>query len=208
MSLAIFLEQLFDSGRVTVGEQLASDPMPPAELDGILRRLDEQYRRQLPAGWPPLDMPWARYGAVTLYRACQLLVFRKYDAAAVEGAIAWPPPRPNPAEHASVDLVLHFLPDVIRLARAAAPEDVLVKRLLGLAQRWPLSSVGIADIGPVDALPLAADKVVWRLYIDRILVAGDRSRLGDERVREAVRESVGAFPELAGELSGELSNLS
>jgi hypothetical protein len=34
------------------------------------------------------------------------------------------------------------------------------------------------------------------LYVDRVIACGDISRLGDARVREAVRQAVGLFPGL------------
>ena len=206
MSIAASIRQILETGRITVAKSAASTS-EGEELTELLREADRRSRQQLPAHWPPLDLDAARYGAETIYRSCQFLVYRDYDAAAVQAGIVIPPPRPNPAEHASVDLVLRFLPDVVRLARAAAPADVLVTRLLELGRRWPLSSVGISGVGDVDVRPLAEHPAVWRHYIDRVIARGDELRLADAQVREAVRESIGAFPELAGALSNAVTSI-
>lgn len=199
-ALSLFLRDLFEHGRVTVDEELRQ---PAAFLDQVaeqLQSLDLEARLHLPRGWPAFDEPAACYGAVVLYRACQFLTFRHLPPQAIAELIVVPSPRPNPAEHASVDLVLRFLPDMVRLARSAASEDPLVVRLLELARRWPLSSVGIQDLGEVDPAPLLVDRATERVYIDRILATGDRSRLSHPRVRMGVRAAVGSYPELAGRL--------
>ena len=198
---AIFLRDLFDHGRVSVEESLDLPEEALAELQPLLEDLDRAARSGLPRGWPPLEMPAACYGAVTLYQACQFLANRHHPPEAIGARIVIPPPRPNPVEHASVDLVMRFLPDAVRLARSAASEDPLVTRLLELGRRWPLSSVGIAGLGEVDAGPIFEHPVVARVYIDRIIASGDRTRMNDPRAREGVRAAVGGF---AGELAGGL----
>jgi hypothetical protein len=42
------------------------------------------------------------------------------------------------------------------------------------------------------------------LYADRVLAARDATRLGDDRVKEALRRAVGLHPALAGEWRGTL----
>jgi hypothetical protein len=205
MAFVPFVRQLFDNGHVQVASMDAGTADDTAELAETLASLDALRRRQLPSGLPPFDATAAVYGARALYGACQLLTFRDFTEADLAGAIAIPPARPNPVEHFSVDLLMQFLPDVVRLAKAAAPQDPLVARLLELGRRWPLSSVGIANIGRVDASPLKENSALWRLYPDRVLATGDSAQLADSDVRDAIRASIGAYPELAGLLANALA---
>lgn len=200
MSLGRFLTQMFESGRVTVAAPDERWEEDDAELHDTLGGYAAILRRSQPAGLPQLDLEAATYGARTLYRACQLLAYRDLDERCVTEWIDIPPLRANPAEHWSVDLVLHLLPDVVRLARAAASEDPLVHRLLQLGRRWPLSSVGIAGLGEVDIEPLRTHAALWLVYLDRVHAQADAARLEDERVRNSFDALWGAYPELAGAL--------
>jgi hypothetical protein len=202
MSITHFLLQLFEHGRVTVSSTGADEDT--SELHRILEEYNTLYRSQLPAGLPAFDLKAAIYGAVTLHRACQFLAYRDFTKEDIHAAIAIGPVAANPAEHLSVDLTMRFLPDVVRLATAAAPDDPLVNRLLELGRCWPLSSVGIAKVVNVDVTPLINDPGVFRLYVDRVLSKADASRLAERRVREAIAVAVGAFPELAGSLARKL----
>jgi hypothetical protein len=199
------VRQLFDHGHVQVTSAGPGAVEDVAELTDALASFDALRRSQLPSGLPAFDATAAAYGARTLYAACQLLAFRNFTAADIDRAIVIPPCRPNPAEDFSVDLVMQFLPDVLRLAKAAAPQDPLVLRLLDLGRRWPLSSVGIANIGHVDSSRLKQNPALWRRYLDRVLATGDSPRLGDCVVRRAIEAAIGAYPELAGPLAKSLA---
>ena len=208
MPLLPFLRQLFDHGRVTVeeaGEVQTDDP----QLTELLLGLDQSYRQQLPRALPPLSLPAALFGALLLYRAAQVLAYRQIPVNSLQQAVSGGPQELGAGEQVSVDLCLHFLPDLVRLARAAANDDPLVECLLDLAARWPLSSVGIAGVkltaqGQARVQALAQDPAAWRLYVDRVLHTSDASRLTDPATKTAVRAAVGAFPQLAGKLTKEL----
>jgi hypothetical protein len=65
---------------------------------------------------------------------------------------------------------------------------------------WPLSSVGIADLGPLDddaVAVIAGDEGLRRLYVDRILRHDDAKRVEDPRIARAVAAAVGEHREFA-----------
>jgi hypothetical protein len=65
---------------------------------------------------------------------------------------------------------------------------------------WPLSSVGIADLGPLDddaVAVIAGDEGLRRLYVDRILRHDDAVRVQDPRIARAVAAAVGEHREFA-----------
>ena len=105
-----------------------------------------------------------------------------------------PPERPptdnGPAVQYSVDVMMRFLPDLIRHASAVPREDPLMVTLYGWAADWPLSSVGVPLDRPVDAAAvesIVSDRALLTLYVDRIVARKDLSRLSHPSVVEAIR---------------------
>jgi hypothetical protein len=214
--LCAFLEFLFETGRVTVsdvsdGETPAgTDPTEWPETAGCLARFEATWRTGLAFDAPGLDLPAAVWGAVVLHRAVQCLVFRDRGPEEVAAALSAPGPEPpSPAVVYSVvysvDLALRFLPDVGRLARAAAPDDPLVSRLLALGRDWPLSSVGVAGVDGVSVESFIDDRCLRALYVDRVLGTEDVGRLRDARVREAARAALGEFADLSPRVAAALA---
>ncbi len=205
MGLCSFLSALFADGRVRVTNVDGSLDEPSDQADGLLVEFEGEYRLDLPGDPPPLSLPAARYGAGMLYRACRFLVYRDIEPEVIRHELGRAVDQSlDPSVHYSVDLTLRFLPDTIRLARAAATEDPLVEQLVHLANQWPLSAVGIegAVAGCVDSL--VADPCLLQLYVDRIIARQDVKRLVDERVKAAATQAIGAFAELAPEIAAAL----
>jgi hypothetical protein len=133
------------------------------------------------------------------------VVNRDANETDVRAALADPRPGPTATAHYSVDLVFRFLPDLIALARRVSQDDPLVEALRNLIAPWPLASVGMSDIPVADIEPIIGHPCLRQLYVDRILARGDVARLDDPRVQEAVREALGACPELAPAISAKLA---
>jgi hypothetical protein len=207
MSLPTFLQNLLSTGRVRVGMTAAAAEEELREADAVLARFEPEYRRDLPGEPPPLHAPAARWAAVKLCDACRFVVFRDLGEEQMERLAATPSFVGEPASiHYSVDLTFRYLPDVIRQTRAAAEEDPLVQHLLAQAQRWPLSSVGVAGVEKVRIDEFVGHACLLRMYVDRILARRDNARMEDPRVREAVKEAVGMFRELAPAIEWERLN--
>lgn len=188
--------------------------MPPlADIDArerdaagsVLMEAERQYRRELPGAPPPLEIESARWAAVAFFRACQFVVFRDLGEDQIDQALQLDcPAGDSPETHYSVDLTFRYLPDLLRLASRPSEGDPLVHRLRGWAARWPLSSVGIANVGPTSVGAIVGHPGLLSLYADRVLARCDASRLRNPRVRECVRELLGAFHELAPSLAAAL----
>ncbi|MFN8827882.1 MAG: hypothetical protein ACK501_23185, partial [Planctomycetota bacterium] len=149
MDLGTFLLRLQGSGDVAVGREL---PPPPGDAQRVRADVDDVIRIDGPAGLPPFDATAARWAAERLYAACSLYVHRDLDAADVEAQFQAPCPsdRGLAATHLAVDLTFRHLGELLAQARGVAPGDPLVVALRRFACAWPLSSVGIADLGPLD----------------------------------------------------------
>jgi len=199
MDLGTFLLRLQGSGDVAVGREL---PPPPGDALRVLADVDEVIRIDGPAGLPPFDVTAARWAAERLYAACSLFVHRDLGAADVEAQFTLPCPsdRGLAATHLAVDLTFRHLGELLSQARGVAPGDPLVVALRRFACAWPLSSVGIADLGPLDddaVAVIAGDEGLRRLYVDRILRHDDAKRVQDPRIARAVAAAVGEHREFA-----------
>lgn len=206
---ARYVRSLIEGERLCVGGPEALAAAVVTGADDALAALDAAARVDAPADAPLLSLPAARWGAATLYKACQLLVHRELASI---GFGPPPPLEPGPRAAAaaawSCDLALRHLPDVLIMARRAAPADPLVAALLDLARRFPLSSIGIAGLdGRLELDGILADPCLGRLYVERVIARSDRSRFADPRVVEAIRTALGAHaglaPEIAAALAGE-----
>lgn len=196
-TLAAFLDSLFSEGRVRVAPPADIGPRELADADVVLMETERRYRRGLPGTPPPLAIESARWAAVVFFRACQFVVFRDLGEDQLDQALQPNcPDDDSPATHYSVDLTFQYLPDLLKLAQKPSEDDPLVKRLRDWADRWPLSSVGIADVSPIAVDAIVGHPSLLSLYVDRILARSDDSRLVDSRIRRRAMESVGAFPEL------------
>jgi hypothetical protein len=201
MDLTAFLTQLAEAGVAVVSNDAAVD----GSVHDITHTWDAAQRANLPGIAPEFIPEAAEWAAQRLYRACQALVCREMPPAEMMKMLREPCLHPaSPAVDYSVDLVFRFLPDLLTIARRVSPNDPLVEELLTLGRGWPLSSVGMEGVGAVDASRLLADPCLRQLYVDRILLAGDTSRLSDDAVRAAARAALGAYPELAPALASTL----
>lgn len=202
-----FLKDLLEGRQVRV-----SDPQPISqeakdEAVSLLSDFELEYRVTLPGDPPAFDSTAAAWSASALYTASSLLVYRDRGKEVVDKLLDMDPPdRNNTAAHYAVDLTMRFLPDLLKLAKSAATDDPLVERLKLWAVAWPLSSVGIDAVGPVDATPLRSSPTLMLLYVDRVMMTGDHSRLDDPAVAEAVGAALGDYPELCPSLAKELAN--
>lgn len=211
MEFAAFLEDLLWEGRVRVGKPREPGAQDMQRAEGVLVQFESHYRRDLPGEPPPLDVAAAKWAGLRLWHACQLIAFRDLGTETFASLLENPLDPPNGPSEAvsqqySVDLVFRFLPDVHRQARSAAQQDPLVEHLDRWAQQWPLSSVGLPSLAPdVEAL-IVTHTCLRRLYVDRILACRAKDRLANPCVREAVREALGMYSELAPDLASELGS--
>jgi hypothetical protein len=191
-----FLRQLFEDGVITLA---AGAPEEDEDaVDATLSDAEARHRLNLPGEPPAWDSAVGRWASRLLYDACRALVHREIESEEVARTLSTPPPsHGTPSAHYSADVPFRALPDVLRLARGVSPDDPLTIRLLDVARTWPLSSVGVAHLGPLDITGFIDDLSLRRTYVQRIVHHNDFDRLDDERVRLEVRSLLGAYPSLA-----------
>lgn len=205
--MASFLKSLISDGNARVN----SEPAPPmdAEARRLLVQAELAARQELSGEAPDFRLDVGDWSAALLYSGCRFVVCRDVPAAEIARVLKTPCPQArSPEVEWSADILLRHLPEVYRHARHLSPGDPLLTELTSLGREWPLSSVGLPGVGPVDAAPLLSHPVLARLYVDRVIKRSDLSRLSDPDTREAVKAALGAHPELAPEVSRHLASSS
>lgn len=192
MELSTFLQDLFTHGDVAIEPRIQpfSDEDEQA-ADALLKQCYDLDVPDMPHTAPAFDSAAARWGAFYLYRSVQAVALRDLDDASLANLLAdYTGPRTAAALY-SADLCLRYLRDLAWLAKGLAPDDILLTYLQRIAQRWPLSTVGMAVESDVDLDPLWAHPSLQQAYIDRVIRARDKTALRHAQVREAVQASLG-----------------
>lgn len=204
-----FYTALLSDGRLRLRSEA---PASTDEMEAATEFLLQQERtgRRSLAGRPPAaERNAVSWAAGAFYRAAQFLVYRDLNEDALKRDLSVPCPEPgSPAVCYAVDLSFRFLPELIRLARAASESDPLTKRLMTWAGEWPLSSVGVKGVSDVVIDVFIDDASMRALYLDRIIATDDIERLEDPRMRDAARRALGAYPELAPKIAAALDPIS
>jgi hypothetical protein len=208
MELSQFLNSLFEGGRLQVPPLAEVSENEVAIAKKALRETEALYRLSLPENPPALDLDAACRASITLYRACQFVVYRDIETSIIEHELGLSLSTEESASvHYSVDLVFRYLPDVRRFAASASRNDPLAASIERLAAKWPLSSVGMPGIESLNIDPLSNNPCLMQMYVDRILERNDTSRLGDARVRSAIKRSLGMQTQLSPTISTAILNL-
>lgn len=201
-----FIQQLTIDGVVRLhGPERATQTEISAAAAWVLD-YEPELRQHWPWTPPACDRAAIERTIENLYRASQLAVFRELGPEEISQLDPQLAVTNDSAEVVySVDLVLRFLPDLMRIVRGMNPEDPLLGVLNGWGVLWPLSSVGIPDLKISSIEPILSTPCLSQLYIDRVIETGAVDRLSDLRVSERVRGAIGAFPELSPKLYRHLN---
>jgi len=201
--LAFFLKSLGEEGRAVISSQPLAEGCPDAL--NVLRQMDERSRNDLALELPAFSPEAALWGARLFYQLCGFVVGRDISEEQIQAACAVPCPEPRcPRTDWSVDLTLHHLPKLFRLANQLSNADPLVLQMKQVAAAWPLSSAGIVSLGNILLDSFAADAALRRLYADRIIATADTTRLGDQQMDELLRADLGAHHDLAPMIAAKL----
>jgi hypothetical protein len=141
--LARFFHELLRDGHMVLRELPATDPA--GDLALVLRAAYETYRLEIAGPAPAFDEPTALAAARVVYDAGWALVSQRLPVIELEKRLRMPGVPRTAAQHLSADLLLRYLPQVRRRARARDPADPFPAILEKVLRQWPLSGV-LADI--------------------------------------------------------------
>jgi hypothetical protein len=169
-----FLTQLLDEGKIVF--RSAKPPQDrPTERD-VATIADAFATSARSVAGPPLafDAPTACEAAELVRQASWALVNREERVADLRRRLRMTTAATTPAQHLSADLLLRYLPQIVRRARALDATDPLIEILGDLLRRWPLSGV-LSDVeeGPLVAAEFGGHPGLLLLYAER-LSANDR----------------------------------
>jgi hypothetical protein len=169
--LETFLAELFSNGRIAFREPPVPAVPGEASVEAV-RRIEEAYSayRLDIAGAPiVLDVGVACAAAEVLRQASWALVCHHDRVEDLARRLTMPRAPATPADHLSADLLLRYLPQVHRRARALNPSDPLVRLIGRVLQQWPLSGV-LAGLDEEPAVPLhfGGHEGLMLLYAERL----------------------------------------
>lgn len=196
------IEHLFVDGAVRVeGDELTREDEVDAAADWA-EEAERTIREHWPLAPPEVDRPALKWAIRQFHGAAQLAVFRQLGPEEVAKRLGDDFVGEGDAAAAaySVDIVLRFLPDLVRIVKGMNPDDPLLAQLRKWGERWPLSSVGIPGLTVSEIEPILANRCLSMMYVDRIIEADAVERLHHPQLRELVRGAVGAYPELSPKL--------
>jgi len=193
-----FLEQLLETGTVSIETPDRPSDQEVKQGVEILEQFDHGWRLEWAATAPNFAPASASWASESLYRACQLLVFRDLPVEPPLVAVC-PDSNDQARQHYNVDLTFRFLPQLWRFNQREAENDPLTEIIRGWCFRWPLSSVGAVNLTGADMFLAGSESdptdqsvpdspfpihEFWshpslaQGYVDRIIEHKDRSRCG------------------------------
>jgi hypothetical protein len=168
-SFSTFLENLFTQGAVVLTERPSIDQTERQKAADLLALYYADYRLEVAGPLISFDEAMALSAAERVWFACWFLVERSEEPAEMEKCLTLPEPPTTASRHLSADLLLRFLPQVYRRARALDGADLLTGWLSQLLRLWPLSGV-LADLeqGPLNPVVLDHHPGLLLLYAERL----------------------------------------
>lgn len=169
-----FLAELLDEGRIAfrTGDALGTGP----SADDLARLAGAFARASLSLAGPAVGFePGIAWEAAELVRgAAWALVDRGERPEALRKGLRMSGKPTTASQHFSADLLLRYLPQILRRVRALDPADPLAEILIETLRRWPLSGV-LSDIEepPIGPLDFDGHPGLMLLYAER-LAANDR----------------------------------
>ena len=199
MTLTHFLTHLVEEGHAYMDNDI--QPFDAIDLQNAADFLQTVYQNDcldMPDRPPQYLAAAALWAAQFFYRAVQCTVLRNLEAVTVKELLKPYPETsyseaPSPEAIYAVDLTFRHLPDLFKLAKGLAPDDILVTILRENAVLWNFSSVGM-DVGADITYARALAHPSLRLaYIDRIIQAKDIKRVNSDAIRELVETALGDY---------------
>jgi hypothetical protein len=167
--LSEFIQNLLRDGVVRFQDRPSNSAKDYSDAVLLLERAFASHRLEVAGPTIPFDAAVALAATELVCWACWFLVSRTELESELTQRLRMPAVPSIPAHHLSADLMLRYLPQVHRRARALYPTDPLHKILAGVLREWPLSGV-LSEVaeGPTVALDLNSHSGLWMLYAERL----------------------------------------
>jgi hypothetical protein len=186
-SLVTFLNRLFQEGEIVFQQRPVPSEAEAGPATALLERLYVNHRLELAGPEIAFDAATALAAAELVRQAAWFLLNHTEPFQELENHVRMPAPPASAAQHLSADLLLRFLPQIHRRARAHAADDLLTRLLATILRQWPLSGV-LSDVeeGPLPSLELISHPGLLLLYAERLARHEKPAWVPEGRPREYV----------------------
>jgi hypothetical protein len=163
------VHRLLTEGSVRLREPPSLRPEERESVLALLANAFDDYRLDVAGPLIPFAPTCALRAMELLAWSSWFLLHRSEPDAEVDRCLPVLAAGQTASEHLSADLVLRFLPQVHRRARAVNPQDLLTIRLEETLRRWPLSGV-LADLDnpPLVEISFEQHRGLLLLYAERL----------------------------------------
>jgi hypothetical protein len=193
MELTNFIRQLVNEGTVPVQDLIADFPeADEVETSKLLHKFYQEDILEMPLKAPGFDEAAALWATKYFYTAVQLTVLRDVEETAIHEKLKPYEGDISAAAMYSADLVFRHLPSLLRLAKGLAPADVLVTAIIKTLENWPYSAAGVQLEEIKNEAIIFSDASLKISYLDRLIQAGDRSKIENAGLQEAIFSVAGA----------------
>ena len=169
-----FLAEIFHEGRVVFRSARAPRDRPTERDVSVLAEAFATFALSVAGPTVAFDARTACEAADLVRQAGWALVDREERPADLRRRLRMSAAPTTPANHLSADLLLRYLPQILRRARGLDPTDPLGEILGELLRRWPLSGA-LSDVeeGPLGTTDFGGHPGLLLLYAERV-AAHDR----------------------------------
>jgi hypothetical protein len=183
-----FIEDLLNKGSIRYSERPAAAREPEPEAVALLQNAYMSYRLEVAGPLIPFDAATAQAAAELVRQAGWFLVSHEEPESELEKHIVLPGPASSAAQHLNADLMLRYLPQLHRRARALNADDLLTRKLTTILRQWPLSGV-LSDIEEGPTVPLLFDdhSGLCMMYAERLELHNKPAWLPDGPAMEYIR---------------------
>ncbi len=163
-----FLTQLLDHGQIVFRSAKAPQDGPTEQDMAVLAEAFDTFALSVAGAPIAFDPPTACEAAELVRQSGWALVHREDRLADLKRRLKMTGPPRTASQHLSADLMLRYLPQILKRARGLDPSDPLIELLGGILRRWPLSGV-LSDVeeSPLIALDLGEHPGLLLLYVER-----------------------------------------
>jgi hypothetical protein len=180
-AFADFLTQLLVHGRIAFPAAKAPQDRPSERDVAALSEAFETAALAVAGPRIEFDPRMACAAAELLRQASWALINHDDRVADLKGRLVMPSTPSTPSHHLSADLLLRYLPQVLRRARGLDASDPLVGLIAEVLRRWPLSgALSDVDDPPRTPLDFGGHQGLRLLYAER-LAANDRPHWRPDR---------------------------
>jgi hypothetical protein len=164
-----FLTPLLEHGRIVFRSAKAPTDRPTERDVAVLAEAFESFILSVAGPRIEFDTRVACAAAELVRQSSWALINHEDRVEDLKKLVAMPGSLATPSHHLSADLMLRYVPQILKRARGLDASDPLVGLLAEILRRWPLSGV-LSDVeeGPLVGLDFGGHPGLMLLYAERL----------------------------------------